>query len=31
VFKSLAGQKLFVAPKDLLDWDIVLELLGEVI
>ena len=30
VFKNLAGQKSYVAPKDLLDWDIVLELMGEV-
>lgn len=31
VFKSLAGDKTFVTPKDLLNWDIVLELMGEVI
>ena len=30
VFRSLAGRKAFIAPKDLLDWDIVLELMGEV-
>jgi hypothetical protein len=30
VFKSLAGDKTYVAPKDLLNWDIVLELMGEV-
>ena len=30
VFRSLAGRKAYIAPKDLLDWDIVLELMGEV-
>ena len=30
VFRSLSGQKNYVAAKDLLDWDIVLELMGEV-
>ena len=30
VFKSLAGDKTFVTPKDLMNWDMVLELMGEV-
>lgn len=30
VFKSLAGDKTYVAAKDLMNWDIVLELMGEV-
>ena len=30
VFRSLSGQKNYVAAKDLFDWDIVLELMGEV-
>jgi hypothetical protein len=30
VFQNLAGQKTYVTPKDLLEWDIVLDLMGEV-
>lgn len=30
VFQSLAGDKSFVTAKDLMNWDIVLELMGEV-
>jgi len=29
VFENLAGQKTYVTPKDLLEWDIVLDLMGE--